>query len=494
MIYLTKVLSVDIRDQFISLAYLGRSFRGVDLIESAVIPKASVPVAGMKEGDDNEYDQELLGKLRAFIEEKKISQEETVMCVPRNAAMLKLVDIPSPDEASLSSILKYELDRLIPMSPSEVYYDYKVLGAAGGNIFKVLLTAIPKKAADYYVGLLKRAGLPPTVLDVSTFGSFNAGYFSNHALSGRVAIIDVSSLDYEVIFIENNAVMFSRTKKIIDEVWKDCFFNGREFLKDSGKTVETLSRNIISDLEQCLDIANEKTPGKSAEKIFLAGGGQSDQVLCNFLRQESGLEVDLLAPSHDAISVKSQLDGTNCLSTAIGLGLGELRKSPMSINLLPRSLRAKRKKSQVILTFVLFGLILLSSLGILGSVVIKERLSLSRIDVKLADIRKKIVPVEDMELKYGEIASQFAELNKLWEKDVKVLAVIKELTEILPADAWLSGLGIKGNAIEVSGRAATSSSLIPALDKSPLFKDVRFDGAVETKDGVDKFQIKMVME
>lgn len=494
MIYLTKVLSVDIRDQFISLAYLGRSFRGIDLIESAVIPRELVPSSLMKEGAENEYDQGLLAKLRAFIEEQKISQEETVLCVPRNVTMFKVVDIPSPDEASLPNILQYELDRLIPMEPSEVYYDYQVLGKEGGSIFKVLLSAVPRKVADYYVGLLKNAGLPPTVLGVSTFGSFNVGYFSKYDLFRPVVIIDASSQDYEIILIEKNAIRFSRSKKIADGGWKDCFFNGREFIKDSGKTVEILAETILGDLDQFVGVANEKELGNPVKNILFMGGGQSDQVLCNFLQQKSDLEVELLVPSNEAIYVKSQLDGTNCLSTAIGLGIGELRKSPIKINLLPRSLRAKRKKSQIILTFVLFGLILVSALGIVGSVIIKERLSLSEMDEKLKDIRKKIVPVEEMELKYEGIAIQFAELNKLWEKDIRVLNIIRELTESLPADTWLSSLSIKGNAIEISGRSATSSSLIPVLDKSPLFKSVRFEGTVESKDGIDKFQIKMVME
>ena len=137
------------------------------------------------------------------------------------------------------------------------------------------------------------------------------------------------------------------------------------------------------------------------------------------------MEVELLVPLKKAVGVKGEIEETNCLSTAIGLGLGELRKSPIDLNLLPPSLRAKRRKSHIIMTFALIGLILFSSMGIIGSVIIKDRLELSGIKRELKTIKKKVVKVEKMELKYDEIGIQLSELNKLWDKDINVLDVIK---------------------------------------------------------------------
>ena len=494
MIYLTKVLSVDIRDRHIAVAFLGRTFRGVHLIQSAVIPKNSVPLSSMEKEEITEYEERVLDRLRSFVDEKKIGVEETVLCVPRSLVMFKLVVLPSPDEASLSNILKYELDRLIPMPASDVYFDYKVVGAAGENHFKILLAAVPKKVADYYVGLLSRVGLAPTVLDVSAFGSFNMGFFSGYDLQSPVAIIDVDAKEFEIILAENNSVCFSKSVKINTEGWPDCFFNGREFIKDDGKAVEALADNILHHFHQSLTIVKERNDGRPSEKILLSGGGQSDQILLNYLKQKSNLEVERLLPTSKAVEIGEETDGTNCLSTAIGLGLGEVKKSPLDINLLPPSLRARRKKSQIALTFIFLGLILLGFLGIIGSKVLKDRLELAKIQEELSEVKKKVLKVEEMELQYAEVTTQLSELSRLWEDDVYALDVIKEITAILPVDTWITELNIKENDVEISGLSKTASSLIPLLDASPLFKDVRFDGSVESKDGVEKFKIKMGVE
>ncbi len=494
MIYLTKVLSIDIRDPFLSIAYLGRNHKGIDLIDSAVIKKNPIPVSSMKDGEENEYDESLLEDLRSFIEEKKISPEETVICIPRNVIMLQFVDLPSPDVASLPNILKYELDRLVPMNPEDIYYDFKIIGKKQENSFKVLLVAIPKKVAEYYVGLFKRVGLPPTAINVSTFASYNSAHFFHYDLSKPLALIDVSAKDFELIFVEDNNIRFSRSIKITNEEWGKCFFNGREFIKDDGKAIEELSEVILQNLNRSEGIVNERDNGRPMERILLTGGGQSDQVLLNYITQGSDLEVESVTPSKKSIEIKGDMDGTNSLASAIGLGLGELRKNPFKINLIPQSMRAKRKRSHIVLTFVLLGLIVLSFFGIIGSAILKDRLDLSKINAELKSIKKQVMKVEEMQLHNETFRTQLLELNRHWEKDINVMAVIKELTGIIPNNIWLSNLIIKGNAVEIRGNATSASTLIPILDKSPLLKDVRFEGSIKKRKGVEKFKIKMVIE
>jgi len=493
MIYLTKVLSIDIRDRLVAVAYLGRSLWGIDLLESAVIQKEAASLSSMREGEENDYDPALVERLSSFLVEKKISQEETVLCIPRNIIMFKFVDLPSPDEASLPDILKYELERVIPMDPAEVYYDFRVTASEENN-FRVLLAAVPRKVVDYYLGLLRSVGLAPTVLDISTFGSFNTGYFSDYDLSRPTAILDVSATDFEVMLVEDNALRFSRSMKISVPGWRKCFFGGTDFLSDNGQRMEALSDEILHGLEQSIRVAGEAGYEGPPERVLISGGGQSDQILSNYMQQKSKMETGLLVPSSSSIRTQDNLNGANCLNAAVGLGLGELKKSPVKINLLPPALRAKRKKNQIIVSFILLGLVVSSALGIAASMIVKDRLRLSGIEGQLNGIKKQVARVEAMELKREEIRARLVELKGLRENDVIPLDILKELTRILPLNTWLSSLNIQGNMIKFSGRSTSASSLIPLLDRSPLFKGVRFEGSVENRGGIEKFKIRMEKE
>jgi general secretion pathway protein L len=55
-----------------------------------------------------------------------------------------------------------------------------------------------------------------------------------------------------------------------------------------------------------------------------------------------------------------------------------------------------------------------------------------------------------------------------------VLAVLNELTHLVPDDTWISNLRIGTEEIELQGFSAGAAALIPILDASPFLRNVRF--------------------
>jgi general secretion pathway protein L len=60
-------------------------------------------------------------------------------------------------------------------------------------------------------------------------------------------------------------------------------------------------------------------------------------------------------------------------------------------------------------------------------------------------------------------------LNNLGQNRIHALKILKELTEVLPDTAWLSGLSVAGSKVEIQGYADYSTRLITGLEGSPLF-------------------------
>ena len=72
----------------------------------------------------------------------------------------------------------------------------------------------------------------------------------------------------------------------------------------------------------------------------------------------------------------------------------------------------------------------------------------------------------------------------------------EEVTRILPDTAWLTDLTIDGNEITMSGFARSASDLIPALERSEFFSNVKFTSRVTKERDLknERFSIKMDVE
>jgi hypothetical protein len=68
--------------------------------------------------------------------------------------------------------------------------------------------------------------------------------------------------------------------------------------------------------------------------------------------------------------------------------------------------------------------------------------------------------------------------------------VMREITDLLPNDSWLTLLSLDAKGIELTGQAAAASSLIPLLENSPRFERVEFASPVTR--GRDREQFRIV--
>jgi Tfp pilus assembly protein PilN len=73
--------------------------------------------------------------------------------------------------------------------------------------------------------------------------------------------------------------------------------------------------------------------------------------------------------------------------------------------------------------------------------------------------------------------------------------VLRELTEILPNDAWLTTLSLDNKGVELTGAASAASALIPLLENSPRLERVEFSSPVTRgRDNREQFRIRAAWE
>ena len=77
---------------------------------------------------------------------------------------------------------------------------------------------------------------------------------------------------------------------------------------------------------------------------------------------------------------------------------------------------------------------------------------------------------------------------------IRPLPVLRELTELLPNDAWLTLVSLEGKGVELTGQANAASALIPLLENSPRFERVEFASPVTRGRDREQFRIQAAWE
>jgi Tfp pilus assembly protein PilN len=172
---------------------------------------------------------------------------------------------------------------------------------------------------------------------------------------------------------------------------------------------------------------------------------------------------------------------------AIGVASGR-RGRPL--DLIPPALRPRRvSRGQGLTMAVLAATIVLSLAALLvPGYVEQQRLdtvntSISRLD---GDVRAVERTLRDVERKQKLAAT----IESLPSSGIRPLPVLRELTDLMPADAWLTTLSLEAKGVEMTGQAAAASSLIPALENSQRFQRVEFASPVTRGRDKEQFRIQ----
>ena len=73
-----------------------------------------------------------------------------------------------------------------------------------------------------------------------------------------------------------------------------------------------------------------------------------------------------------------------------------------------------------------------------------------------------------------EIVTLRSQIDVLTNQEQRVTVLMKELSEVIPPDAYLTSLNLRAGKLTLDGFARSASDLIAALDKSKHFKNVNF--------------------
>jgi len=180
---------------------------------------------------------------------------------------------------------------------------------------------------------------------------------------------------------------------------------------------------------------------------------------------------------------------------ALGGLLAFLWNAAEGLNLITRGVRPRIKTPFWLTIPLLLGLMALTAFYWITPVKIEtQRLAL--IDKQITQKKGEIKKVEALRKEIDAVTKERNIIGDFKNSRQMTIGLLKELTLVIPKDAWLTRVRISEKQVNIEGYAPSATVLVPKLEASPFFEKVEFASPTyrDPKLNQDRFQIKMEIE
>jgi Tfp pilus assembly protein PilN len=400
--------------------------------------------------------------LKAELEARSLKMRGVRVGLDRSLVTVKVIDLPRAGAGELEQMVAFELERHVPFPPEEMRFDWKELPGKADGPLRVLVLACERRTVERPLRVLEESRRKPLAL---TAACHDLRSLLPRVLPARRAVwAHRHGGTTELVFLGRGHLRLSRSVPVQD---------GRELLAEIERT-----RSLI--------------PWREYDALWISGDDAE-----RFLGAPEMLELG------DAVSEPPFTPAAEALVKALpeeerGVGLMALAVAAGSrrpvLNLLPEAARPWTfSTGQLALAATVAATALLGVSLLFAQAYQKERY-LDRIGQEIRRIDPEVKTVERMLADVTQKKRVLAALGTVQDGRIQALPLMRELTNLLPQDAWLQALNMDRQGVEITGQANAASQLIPLLEASPWLERVEFTSPVTKGQGKEQFRVKAAWE
>ena len=438
----------------VACAHVAKRFFRVVLRHARTFPLPPPARAG-------ERRQALAQAVLTFAREHRVDTRRAYLCLPRSEAAFSRVLLPAAARENLAQVLEYELDHLVPLPRDQVYFDYS-MRELGEERLEVLLMCIPRAVVHAYLEALEDAFVRPRGIVLASTAIADYLTFCRGEVKGPIGLLVGAGEGVELALLAGGRLVASQ-------------------LVPASRLAEpaVLSRSLARQLADGLVAADEV----ELYRWELSNGGGRELPALG--------EGDLPALAAGRLAAPAEFFETRerALLPAVGAALDAVREGTVPVNLLPAEGRRGYDEGLSLTTVVFVAV-----LGVLlllwgGSALIKDELLRRQVRDQLAEVEPEVREVKRVQ---DEIAELRRQVDILAGQERRVTVLLAELSDMIPADAYLTSINLRAGRLTLDGFAHSASDIITALEKSHHFKNVSFTSPT-TRSG-DKERFSLVAE
>lgn len=457
-------LGIAIQQRSVALVHLNKRLAAVSLLHHRVVPLPPPDQAEPRRAA-------LAAAVAAFVSEHSLDADRTFVTLPRSSALLSRLSLPEAAKSDLQQVLEFEIDRLIPLSRDEIYYD-TIVREVGGKL-DVLVVSVPRRVVAEVLAALELA----------------------EVRARSVAISPAAILDYVQFCASGDGEQVVTLVEDGGSVEFDYVARGTLIASHLVRADEVASAPAISRLVAQESSVAGGTPSEVKVYAWRAPGDAESSGAPGLPPDLLGSGADLLRRAGERLSVPADFAdaASPALVTAIGAGLAAVREGSAGINLLPPEERRSLEEGAPLLTFLCAAVLLLVTGVWIVSAVVKDHRIASRLHEQLAELEPTMRSVHRNEEEAKELNEKLGVLTSGDRRRISLL--LKELTDVVPRDAYLTTFRFRSGKIELEGFAKSASDLVPMLERSPFFKNAQFTSPVtKVQDNQERFSLATEIE
>lgn len=171
---LKKCLGIDVGTTSVKIAEIVAEKNGARITRML---RGEVP---LPPGPMNQARMDEIAKVvRQIISANKISTKDAVFSVPGQNVFIRRIRFPRTNEERLHRIVAYEAKQQIPFPPENSLMEYQVFDYGDTGEVEVLLAAMKTDIANDFMGLVRKCGLRPAMVSVTSLALFNFHVFDS---------------------------------------------------------------------------------------------------------------------------------------------------------------------------------------------------------------------------------------------------------------------------------------------------------------------------
>ena len=456
-------LGITFQKNSIQLAHLKKSWGGAKCDDWLDIPGPVYSSQGI--------DSRAVDAVTEFLLTRKIRSRDVYAVARQEDVLYKMVTLPKTALENIGQVLSYEFENYFPFPLEDGLFDFKVLddSRSSNESVRILIAAIRRERFETYRSHVQSLGLnliglePPLTARSSFFHWMQAADLAPSPL----IVLDARELAIEA------------------ELHLSDYWEWKSIL--SGPTLYEKVKEFLFQCETKV-LEREKNEKGVSELPLLA---LNREYISKTFREE----IEEYFPSSDLSAKFAEvgLDGAGAgVLYAFGTALQSIEKRKIVFNYVPPAERKKQPRGAIYLCAFLAVAVMVCGAFMLSSPYIQAKSEYGQLQNEIADISNQVKLVEQKRARIGELQKRLEPLTR--EKKQNLLALMKELTQLIPEDSWLTQLDVDEDKVRIRGESENANALIVLLEKSPLFKQVAFSSPIVKRRGKDIFYIEMKIE
>jgi Tfp pilus assembly protein PilN len=400
-----------------------------------------------------------LAALRAELEARNLNPRTAAIGLPRAAVTVKPIELPDV-AGEVQDMVRFELERHVPFPAEDAPFDFvPIKPTAGGPVGRhVLVLAAERRTVDAALRLVTEARLRPSSITVAAHDLVSLAVLPRKQRSVWVHRVGDEA---DVLFLSGRTIQLSRHLTSGDD------------------------RAVVTEIQHSLALLRSR----AVDAIWISGDATvpAGPTASPF----ADLGAPVTAPVYTSRAARKlgtvleEPRGARLLAAAVLLAG---RERPL--DLLPEPLRPRRITRGQILTAANAAVALVLVIVAALAPGHRDRQRLAALNAEISSLDPNVRSVENMLQELERRRKLLATIQSIQSGGVKPMPVLRELTDLLPSDAWLTLLSMDGKGVELTGQAAAASALIPLLENSPRLERVEFASPVTR--GRDKEQFRIV--